>query len=255
MMTVRRGLLLGSLAYLLFLLYSAPASWAVQFLQNRLPGLQLTSAQGTLWSGQARRLQYQGQTVTDLSWHWRPLALLLGRVEYQLKADWAGEPAALKVGAGLTGSTYLADVSAKIAPQILFAELLPGNVVLQGQVTMELEKVELTDQGPLPILYGQVRWPQAKVISPQDYRLGDILLELAPDEHKTLGKLTAENGQMQIDGTLELSVTGDYSLLADVRPEGALPAAVKNALDVFAENRNGQYRLDLSGNLISLLAH
>ncbi len=255
MITVRRGLLLGGAAYLIFLVSSAPASWAVQFLQDRLPGLQLTSAQGTLWSGQARRFEFKGQTVTDLAWRWRPLALLLGRVEYQLQGSWAGEPAALKVGSSLTGNTYLADVSAKVAPQILLADILPGGTVLQGQLTMELEKVELSSQGHLPILYGQIRWPDAEVISPQNYKLGDVLLELAPDDHKTLGKLKAENGQMHIDGTLELEVTGDYSLLADVRPEGELPAAVKNGLDMFAEYRDGQYRLDLSGNLISLFAN
>lgn len=255
MITVRRGLLLGVAAYLLFLLISAPASWAVQFLEERLPGLRLTATQGTLWSGQAKRLQFQGQTITDLSWRWRPLALLLGRVEYQLEADWAGEPAALKVGAGLTGNTYLADVSARVAPQILLADVLPGGVVLQGQVIMELEKVELSSQGPLPILYGQIRWPQAEVISPQNYRLGDILLELAPAENKTIGKLLAENGEMHIDGNLELEVMGDYSLLADLRSEGELPVEVKNALNMFAEPRNGQYRLDLRGNLISLLAN
>jgi hypothetical protein len=86
-------------------------------------------------------------------------------------------------------------------------------------------------------------------------QLGDVLLELAPGDHKTNGKLTAQNGQLLIDGTLEFEPGGDYALLADVKTDGSLPPAVKNGLDTFAEFRDGQYRLDLSGNLLSLLGY
>ncbi len=255
MISIRRGLLLGFAAYLLFMVFSAPASWAVSFLQNRIPGLQLVATEGSLWSGRAKQLYFQGQTVTDPTWSWRPLALLLGRVEYRLQGIWSGEPASLRVGASLTGSTYLADVSAKATSQTLSADLLPKNVMLQGQMIMELEKVELSSQGMLPILHGQIRWLQAEVNSPMQLQLGNVLLELAPGDQKTNGKLTAEGGQLLIDGTLEYEPAGDYTLLADVRTDGPLPPAVKNGLDTFAEFRDGQYRLDLSGNLRSLLGY
>ncbi|MGB5338969.1 MAG: type II secretion system protein N [Gammaproteobacteria bacterium] len=224
-------------------------------MQNQIPGLQLVATEGSLWSGRASRLQFQGQTVTDLSWRWRPLALLMGRFEYQLQGVWADEPASLRMGAGLSGSTYLADVSAKVASQTLLAPLLPGNVTMQGQLIMELEKVDISTQGLLPILYGQIRWPQAEVTSPLNLNLGDVVLDLAPGEDKTLGKLTAQNGQLLIDGTLELAQEGDYALLADVRTSGQVDPAVTNGLNTFAEFRNGQYQLDLSGNLLSLLPH
>ena len=249
------GLLLGFAAYLLFMVFSAPASWAVSFLQNRIPGLQLVATEGSLWSGRAKQLYFQGQTVTDPTWSWRPLALLLGRVEYRLQGIWLGEPS-LSEG---RCQSYRIHLSGRCICQSYVTNPVcrsaAGKCDVAGQMIMELEKVELSSQGMLPILYGQIRWLQAEVNSPMQLQLGNVLLELAPGDQKTNGKLTAEGGQLLIDGTLEFEPAGDYTLLADVRADGPLPPAVKNGLDTFAEFRDGQYRLDLSGNLLSLLGY
>ena len=252
-MTVRRGVLVGVAAYLLFLVATAPAAWAVRLLESRLPGLQASGVSGSLWSGRAQRLSIDNITVTDLDWSWRPLAVLLGRAEYRLRGQWLASPVSLRAGVGVTGSAYLADVSAKVVAQALLEQLYPQAASLNGQLTMELDTVDFSTQGQLPLISGDIHWQQAGLDTPVNLRLGEVALLLTPADDKTTGTLNAKGGQLLVDGELSLAPAGGYTLDAKIRANGQLPSAVENGLRTFADYKNGEYQLKLNGNLFSLL--
>lgn len=106
MLSIRKGLLLGVLAYLVFLMALMPASFPVQYLKSDLPGnIRLSNPQGSVWHG-AITATYQGEHF-QFSWELNPSSLLL----IQLSATFELQSEHLSLAGTLAGSPYGISVS------------------------------------------------------------------------------------------------------------------------------------------------
>jgi len=248
MRVVWRWLLPGIVAYVLFLAVNAPATWLAAQLQSRAPAVQLAGVRGSLWSGEADRVNVQGVQLQTLHWRWRPLALFTGRLEFALDGRFQGEAVHSRAGITLAGRPYLRSTGGRLAVQDLVVWFSRAPVELAGTLELDLERVDFPQPG-LPVIEGRLVWPQARIVAPLELDLGQVVLTLAPNDGRTRGPLVAQGGRLLVEGELSFDASGMYELEAGLRANGRLPDAVSTLLESLAEYRDGRWYLELSGHI------
>lgn len=235
----------GLAAYALFLALTLPAARVLPYLEQRLPDVDMQGVSGTLWSGQAARLNIAGVPLETVTWHWRPLGLLKGAVEFALKASLGGQPVAARVGTGLFAGRYASDIVGRVsAADALYWSGMTA-VRLDGRFDILIDRVEGIGSG-LPAAAGSVSWTPAKVLEPMELDFGKVHLETRIEDGRTLGNLKASGGALVFSGELTASPDGSYRIAGEARKKAALPQAVDGFLASFAEFSNGVYRLEWS---------
>lgn len=243
-----RGAALGAAAFLLFVIVNAPAAWIVARVAQQVPGVVFSGVSGSVWTGAAAQVRTDSVALSDVRWHWHPSALLSGRVEYGLSGQWGGNPVSLAAGRSLFGGSYLADVAvAAPAPSWIAALRLPAEAA--GQVELALDRVEFVDGAAMPLLTGGAHWRPATISAPVALGLGTVTLELAPEGALSRGRVSAQEGALLVDGTVEIGSAGDYSLVADLTPTARTSRDIRTGLDTIAELRGGRYHLEWKDSL------
>ncbi|MGD2073921.1 MAG: type II secretion system protein N [Gammaproteobacteria bacterium] len=248
-MRLWHGVALGVGAYLLFMIVTAPAARVLPWVQPE--GVQLAGLEGSLWSGSAALVTATPVQLQDLHWQLQPFALLLGRAEARLEARLEGRPVSARVGEGLFGSPYMADVNATVAASDLLRWLRLNQVAADGNLTLELSEVQWP-AGTVPALTGTAAWSPARVSAPVELSLGTVRLATEAQDGITAGKLTSSGGALLVDGEVQLQPDGAYRLDARIRQEGDVPDAVGQFLTTFAEYNDGLYRLEWADSLLAL---
>ena len=244
-----QAVLTGVAAYVFFLLVTAPAAKLVPFVQPRLGGVQLAGVDGSLWSGSAALVTANPVQLQDLQWQVRPLALLLGRAEVALEANWQGRPAAALAGTGLFGGPYLADVRATVPAPDVLRWLKVKQVSVEGNLALDLARVQWPAGGDLPAVTGAASWTPARVSAPVEVALGSAQLDTVAEDGVTRGKLKTSGGALLVEADVELKPDGVYRLDAQIQQKGDVPDAVAQFLSTFAEYKNGTYLLEWSDSL------
>ena len=249
-MKLWQGAVTGIVAYVFFLLVTAPAAKLLPLLQPRLEGVQLAGVDGSLWSGSAALVSASPLQLQDLRWRFRPLALVLGRAEVALEAAWQGRPVAALAGKSLFAGAYLADVSATIpASEVLLWARTNKPVTVEGNLVLELDRVQWTGGAAVPAVTGVASWTPARVSAPVEVVLGNARLDTVAEQGVTRGTLKASGGTLLVDADLELKSDGVYRLDARIQQKGDVADAVTQFLSTFAEYNNGSYRLEWSDSL------
>jgi hypothetical protein len=81
---MRQGWLLAVVAGLVFVAVGVATLPASLIVSRLPPQVTLAGAAGSIWNGSAARVAYQGVPVGALAWRSHPLALLAGRLEYEV---------------------------------------------------------------------------------------------------------------------------------------------------------------------------
>ena len=198
-----QAVLTGVAAYVVFLLATAPAAKLLPLVQPRLGGVQLAGVDGTLWSGSAAVAAANPVQLQDVQWRLRPLALLLGRAEVALEASWQGRPAAALAGKALFGGSYLADVSATLPAPDVLRWLEVRQVSVEGNLALDLARLEWPADGALPAITGAASWTPARVSAPVEVALGSAQLDTVAEQGVTRGKLKTSGGALLVDADLK----------------------------------------------------
>ena len=247
-MTVWRTVAAGVVAWLVFLVATIPADRALA-LVPQIPDLAIGHVQGTLWNGQATHVTAKGVRLDRLRWHFRPLSLFTGRVEFDLKAALDDKPAHALAGTRFSGTPYLADVQLSLPAAELLYRLGIKQVGISGDLIMDLDDVRFTETG-IPMFSGVTRWTPAGIKAPLQLSLGTATLTTQHDGSMTEGDLVVTGGALQVRADVALEATGAYRLNAVITQNGNVPQAVTKFLATFAEYQNGSYRLEWSDNLL-----
>jgi general secretion pathway protein N len=235
----------GVAAYALFFVSALPATKVLPYVQQSLPEIDVQGVSGTVWSGRAARLSAGAVTLDSVTWHWRPLGLFKGAVEFAVEAGLGGQPFAARVGTDLFGGHYVSDVVGRISASDLLYMSGMNMARLAGGFDIHIDRVEGIGAG-LPAAAGTVSWSPAKVLEPMALDLGKVHLETRIEDGRTLGNLAADGGALLFSGELQASPDGNYRIVGEARKKGAIPQAVDGFLASFAEFSNGVYRLEWS---------
>ncbi len=212
--------LVGALAYGLFLALTAPAPVVWSWVQDRVPA-QVYGPAGSIWSGTAEAVVNGPLRLDAVRWELHPSSLLTLSPTVQASADLPVGSGSGEIEFGSGGDLTLRDVRARtdtdtVLTWIQRAPLIPlaaGNVDLI--LTEGVIRDGLLDRGD-----GLLTWENAAVGPEGRFALGNIALRLRPgDPVGTRGALTARDGPLAVDGTLKLAPDGEFRLQAQVRPD------------------------------------
>ena len=243
-----RSVLVGTVAYLLFLLMAAPAAKVWPLFQSRLQNIQLAGIEGSLWSGKAAQLDVSPLQLKDVRWSFRPFSLFVGRAEFKIHGQLQAQEIKAKVGSTLLGKPYLSDLRGRIRANDLFYWLGLKQVQLDGPLSFHIDDVEWSESG-LPAMAGTAWWSFARLVSPLELVLGKARLETQIEDAVTRGTLQATGGALLVQADVELKPDGAYRFDADIQQKGDVPQAVVKFLSAFAEYKDGNYRLEWADKL------
>ena len=248
MTRVWRLVALGIGAYLLILVTTFPATRLSGTLQDRIPDLSLNGISGSVFSGGAAQLVYQGLDLGPLHWRFQPFALLLGRIEYRIELTHPDNHGQLSIGKTLTGRTLVHDVDMILLPDRLINHYSPEAVDTSGtfHVVFDTFNPGADYSGEVN---GQIEWQDAVILEPIRLILGQLAIEVVTEDGELVGRVT-NGGDLGVTGELALSAAYAFRINLLLRPGADVEPATLDVLEHAALRQpNGDYRIDMSGQL------
>ncbi len=204
--------LLGLLAYVGFVVATFPAERALVLLKQQAPAqtksLRATGISGSVWSGQAGVLEFQGQRVDKLHWQLKPWTLVTGALALDLQLT--GKEMNGNAGLSLSpdGSVLFSAVDLRL-PADRVSSLLNLPVDLGGRFSLQLDEAQL--QGDkLQSISGELDWQRAAVIKPLAQSLGEYHATLSTDDKGIQAVVKDKGGPLQLAGQATLNPDGRY---------------------------------------------
>ena len=243
-----RYLAAGVVVYLLVLLGSFPAERFTNRIEQQVDDLVLLAVSGSVFSGQAGQLVYQDLDLGTLRWQFRPWALLLGRLEYQVGLDQPGNSGQAIIGVTLAGNAYGRDLEMRLLPDRIINHYSLVTVKTSGVIQLAIETFDVgTDS--LQDVAGMIDWQDALIIEPFQLLLGHVSLSLHSEGDGLVGTIE-EGGILGIAGDIELLPAGKYNISMVLNPGSDVDAATLDLLEHAAQLQpDGSYTINTSGQL------
>jgi len=102
-MRARHYILVGIIAYCVFLITSMPAAPVIGMFKDRIP-VTVTNVSGSLWSGQANIIITNKLILNNVQWTFLPLRLLLAQAAVNVNAVFNNNPMSSRLSVGLSGN-------------------------------------------------------------------------------------------------------------------------------------------------------
>ena len=237
---------LGVGAYLLILIATFPAARISASLEDQVADLAMNGVSGSVLSGQAVQVVYQGLDLGTVHWQFRPLPLLLGRLEYRLALDNPANTGHLNAGKTLTGRTYMDDVDIEILPDRLVNNY--SLVAFNSSGTMQLlfDTFSPGDDYSGEVA-GRVQWRDAVILEPVNLVLGQLEMDVSSEDGQLVGRFD-NSGDLGVSGEVALSPVNEYQVDLILRPVAGIDADTRDILEQYSQRQaNGDYRIELSG--------
>lgn len=258
MMRVVRLILLGLLAYVVSVVWLFPAAPVVEKIRPDIQPVQLTGVSGKLFNGQVDNVLYNDDimplALENVQWRFMPRKLFAAAAGVNFSFDAYGGSGHGDFARHLSGDMSLTDVDYK-GPAKGFEALLPLPIAeFSGDLAVDINNVRISNQ-LLQTLDGDFRWKNATLETPIPAFLGDIVLVVEPaGENNHRGIIEAKGGEVELDGTVELALNGDFLSDVMVTPTESASPELINALRTFARPASdGRYRVQRNGNVNRLM--
>lgn len=246
--------LLGLFAYAVFLVVLLPAGLVWEQIRDRgmvPPGVSAQAVAGTLWTGSMARLTLPNNMVlSEVTWAFRPGALLTGRLGWSLSArppngHVQGQVAVGAGGLSVSGTRADLDAASTAAPFLV----LP--IVIEGRLALDLQHLALARDGQVRAARGVLGWLDAGAGMPEAVPLGDLRAELAAGEDGALRLVVRDQGGPLIaEGTVELAPGGRYRVDGVAGSRGGADPRLAQALRMLGNpGPDGRTPIRLSGGM------
>ncbi|HUP29671.1 MAG TPA: type II secretion system protein N [Usitatibacter sp.] len=228
---------LGILAFLVFLVATVPASFVVSRF-HRVEAVQLSDVRGTLWDGAARaRVLLPGGAVEieELGWRFAPARLIAGRIAFDVVARDPRLDATLQLAHGL-GGIEARDVKAKGDAALVGAALpLLATWRPEGRVVLEAPLLTWDERD----LRGNARaeWQRAVLSFPDARALGTYVVEMRGDGGPMKVTLTTTEGLLRLAGEGTYSPPTRLALRGEARAQPAATDTLEPLLNLLGPRR------------------
>jgi len=239
--------------YLAFLVIMLPAEpvleWAAPRLQEQGVTLGAVGIDGTVWSGEAASVSFNGISLGGTTWELAPLKLLTGRIG----GRWMVQPPGGYLSGNATVSSEqvrLSRLDGRLSAARLMAYAPAIPVQLDGEISGRMERIVLS-RAKIVEAAGAVIWNQAKVTAPMEMPLGDLRVEVTTAEDgQIVGDVSDAGGPLSISGEAVLAPQGTYRLELDLAARQGASSELKQALDMLGRSGpGGKHRVTYSGRL------
>lgn len=227
----------------------APARAIFPFIADKVPGLMLSQASGSIWSSQIKTAKYRNVTLNQIDLEMDALPLLAGDLEGKLKVD---DPnlelnAALKFNKEVIG---LNNVNYKIDASWLHKVAQMPLERLTGAISGKVKIAEYNNKtNSILSLQGEGLWSGAGLSWPNfQFDLGDIRYELSKlDDKRIEVQILENNGPFDLKGSISLSTSKQYQI--DINLTEELPASIANSIKLIGKVSNGRVYIKWRGRL------
>lgn len=238
----------GVAAYFLILLATFPMARLADTLERQVSGLDLLAVTGSVFSGRAGRLVWQGNDLGGAEWRLQPLRLLLGAAEYRLELESPEVSGSTRLGMTLTGNVYGRKLDLQLSPESILNRISPLPVAAEGEFNVRLE--HFVPAGKVPAgVQGMLSWRAAIIREPLEIALGDIEFSLNSVDDDLVATVT-QGGVLGASGDITVSDNGRYTLDLLLQPDASLDNEMLGMLETVARKKpGGKYQLTASGSL------
>lgn len=243
-----RGLLLiGSVAYALFLIGQLPATLAHAQFGDHLAPLQLDAISGTAWNGRAGHATVAGMQLGELAWRLDPLALVRARLAYRFDSRSDELSVHGYIVRGIAGDTSLHQLQGS-APAATLLQMLSGApIAFTGRIEWDLQHARLP-LTPSPDIRGRATWNDAGIVAPLPAKLGTLAVELVGSADATRLTFTDLQGPVDVEGSIDIAANGEYRLNGRLRPGSDSDDDTRRALSHLGQpDREGFHVIDHTG--------
>jgi len=243
---IARWWLAGLTVYVIFLLATFPAAYALALLQKRLPDVQLANVSGSIWSGAAQEFALHGQSWGALQWHFDWRAPFGGRLGYRLQLR--GSEIALQGRvAGNRNKLLLEDVRGHLPMSRLESWLPLPTGSVNGKLDLHLSQVLLVKLRP-ERADGTVNLTGVSLSWPQALTLGDYQLKLQTQAQNGIhGSFVDTGGPLVLQGTLDLGLNGHYQVSGTLTSRDPGNAALNTLLGGLPVDGSGHHPFHFTG--------
>lgn len=243
-----RLIALGVAVYLLTLVTTLPAARITGLLEERVPDLSIHAVSGSVFSGQASRVVWQDLDLGPVHWQFRPVALLLGSIEYRAELTHPANHGQLTAGVSLTGRVYAQDLELVVLPDRVLNHYSPVEIITSGELLLAFEEIDLADMFSNNTA-GQLAWRDAVILEPVNMVLGQLELGVQGGADELVGEVI-EGGELGASGEVSLSRDSHYQVRLLLQPGDGVNAATLDLLEDAARMQpNGDYLIEQSGQL------
>ncbi len=244
-------ILLGLLAYAVFLVLLCPASLLVDRLSQHLPGFSAQSVQGSAVQGTAQSVQLSATArLETIAWRLRLFPLLLGRIEYDLQLTAPELNIHGIASLGWDRQLRLAALNGQLP--------LPRAIALAGRPppplngTLELDNVALRlnrDYRPTEA-GGLIHLRNLGTSFGNPLSLGIFDIQLQTQASALVASVQDQGGPLQLNGSLTLDPDGRYRFTAQAAPRDQNNRELYQALSLLGRPEgNGKWMFDFAGSL------
>ena len=242
--------LLGLLAYVIFMLIQFPAANFIDLLGRYLPGLTAQEVQGSARKGTAREVRLHDTRFETLSWRFRPLALVKGRLEYRVIAEAPQLRLEGAAGVGLRRQLQIEDLSGRLPLPRAIALIGRPTLPLNGNVELNLTALHLDREGRPRAAYGTTRLLDTRTTLGRPLDLGDFSAELTTEDQTILGTIKDNGGPLELTGVLALTPDGRYRFTGQVALRDPNNQDLRQALTALGQpGADGKWQMEFTGVL------
>ena len=244
-------ILLGLLAYAVFLVLLCPASLLIEQLSQRLPGFSAQSVQGSAVQGTAQSVQLSATArLETIAWRLRLFPLLLGRIEYDLQLS--APELNIRGIASLGWDRQLRLVALNGQLPLPQAIALAGRPPPPLNGTLELDNVALRlnrDYRPTEA-GGLIHLRNLGTSFGNPLSLGNFDIQLQTQANALVASVQDQGGPLQLNGSLTLDPDGRYRFTAQAAPRDQNNRELYQALSLLGRPEgNGKWMFDFAGSL------
>ena len=240
-----KWILFGVGAFVVALLYTLPAHIATPHFPDTILATGIT---GTVWKGHAARMEIEDFNLGEVTWHIKPVHLLIGRLKTEIefkRSDLQGKgDVVVKMSSLGIENAYLSGDS-----KFLEAYISPYGTSVSGEFDLTIDSFFASSQGP-ESAQGQLLWREARFNSPANLALGDVRLDLDHQGTAAIATITNTGNALSVDGKADLKQNWEYGARIRLSPTPSTPQDIRQTLRLFGRpDSQGGVTLSRSGQL------
>jgi general secretion pathway protein N len=242
---MKRIVLAGLLVFVVVLLVTFPARVAYNWF---VPAeIQLSGISGSIWHGAATEGMAGGAYVSDLTWQFRPSALLRGKLAVHASASLAAGRMDADLAVGLDGSLSLTNLHGNMQLDMIHAAFQQTG--LQGDVVLQFTTLTIKDGLPVAA-DGTVTIADFYSPSLSASPIGDYRAEFQTNSDGISGVVEDVSGVLEVEGNVQLLQNRSYVFTGQVAATAAAPPSITNQLKFLGSpNESGQRPFRFEGQL------
>ncbi len=209
--------------------------------------IRLAGIDGTVWRGSAAEGQTSGIYIRNITWVFKPLSLLVGKVAFSASMDPASGFLTADVSAGLNGNISFANLDAAL-PILALQNMVqaPG---LDGAIKLSFDELTIKDGVPISA-DGTAELTNLFVRGLAPSSIGDFRAQFTTTDDGIVASVEDIAAIVDIAGTLRITPNRHYSLTGLIAPTSSTPTSVIDQLKFLGTpNERGQREFRFEGQL------